>query len=67
MMLNNNLVDLITGCRLIGGILIIGGFYIVICGKQMERRRSALALKCSTNPAGLGDTKQSDLEEPLLS
>ncbi|KAG0619274.1 hypothetical protein M758_4G128100 [Ceratodon purpureus] len=52
---------------LIGGILIIGGFYIVMCGKQMERRRSALALKCSTNPAGLGDTKQSDLEEPLLS
>lgn len=53
---------------LIGGTLIIGGFYSVVCGKQMEQRRAALAHTCSTtNPTGSGDTKQSDLEEPLLS
>ncbi|KAG0615736.1 hypothetical protein M758_5G063000 [Ceratodon purpureus] len=50
---------------LIGGALIIGGFYIVIYAQQMERRDQKRSY--STNPTGLeSHKKQSDLEEPLL-
>lgn len=57
---------------MIGGVLIIGGFYIVIYAQKEERRsqREALDQKYSyTKPEGflVGDRKQSDLEEPLLS
>jgi hypothetical protein len=63
---------LILRYRLIGGVLIIGGFYIVIYAQKKERRsqRDALDQKYSyTKPGGLlvGNRKQSNLEEPLLS
>jgi drug/metabolite transporter (DMT)-like permease len=56
----------------IGGLLIIGGFYIVTYGQKMERsKKKLLLLQCRTKSRVISfsgeDKKLSDLEEPLLS
>ncbi|XP_024390946.1 protein WALLS ARE THIN 1 isoform X2 [Physcomitrium patens] len=56
----------------IGGVLVIGGFYIVNYGQKMERKKKKLLLlQCKTKSGVISfsgeDKKLSDLEEPLLS
>jgi hypothetical protein len=59
--------------RLLGAISIVGGFYLVIYGQRIERRRKRAALEAAMMEPSLvkvdigADEKLIDLKHPLLS
>lgn len=59
--------------RLLGAISIVGGFYLVIYGQRIERRRKRAALEAAMMEPSLvkvdigTDEKLIDLKHPLLS
>lgn len=59
--------------RLLGAISIVGGFYLVIYGQRIERRRKRAALEAAMMEPSLvkvdigTDEKLTDIKRPLLS
>lgn len=59
--------------RLLGAVSIVGGFYLVIYGQRIERRRKRAALEAAMVEPSLvkvdigTDEKLVDLKHPLLS